>query len=44
MAVGITQAELQLEQKQTEQALATLKHLQNKQPEQPQVKQLLIDT
>lgn len=44
MAVGITQAELQLEQKQTEQALATLKHLQNKQPEQAQVKQLLIDT
>ena len=44
IAVGITQAELQLNQKQTEQALATLKHLQNKQPDQSQVKQLLLDT
>lgn len=44
MAVGITQAELQLSQDQTEQALATLKHLQHKQPEQIQVKQLLLDT
>ena len=44
IAVGITQAELQLNQKQTEQALATLKHLQNKQPNQTQVKQLLLDT
>ena len=44
VAVGITQAELQLDQKQTEQALATLKHLQNRQPEQSQVKQLLLDT
>jgi HemY protein len=44
LAVGITQAELQLSEQQTEQALATLKHLQNKQPEQNQVKQLLLET
>lgn len=44
LAVGITQAELQLSQQQTEQALATLSHLQNKQPEQSQVKQLLLNT
>jgi HemY protein len=44
VAVGITQAELQLSQDQTEQALATLKHLQHKQPDQIQVKQLLLDT
>ena len=44
LAVGITQAELQLNQQQTEQALATLTHLQNKQPEQTQVKQLLLNT
>lgn len=44
IAVGITQAELQLSQAQTEQALATLKHLQHKQPNQLQVKQLLMET
>ncbi len=44
IAVGLTQAELQLNQEQTEQALATLKHLQHKQPNQLQVKQLLLDT
>lgn len=44
IAVGITQAELQLRQKQTEQALATLNHLRNRQPEQIQVKQLLLNT
>ncbi|MBL1142117.1 MAG: heme biosynthesis protein HemY [Proteobacteria bacterium] len=44
IAVGITQAELQLSQDQTEQALATLKHLQHKQPGQIQVKQLLLNT
>ncbi|MCG8378324.1 MAG: heme biosynthesis protein HemY [Proteobacteria bacterium] len=44
VAVGITQAELQLNQQQTEQALATLKHLQHKQPEQNQVRQLLLST
>ena len=44
LAVGITQAELQLSEHQTEQALATLKHLQNNQPEQSQVKQLLLET
>jgi HemY protein len=44
LAVGITQAELQLSEHQTEQALATLKHLENEQPGQNQVKQLLLDT
>jgi len=44
LAVGITQAELQLSEQQTEQALATLKHLQTKQPNQNQVKQLLLET
>ncbi len=44
LIVGITQAELQLVQKQTEQALATLKHLQNRQPNQIQIKQLLLNT
>ncbi len=44
LAVGITQAELQLSEQQTEQALATLKHLENKQPNQNQVKQLLLET
>ncbi len=44
LAVGITQAELQLSEQQTEQALATLKHLQNKRPDQTQVKQLLLKT
>ncbi|MCZ6803778.1 MAG: hypothetical protein O7D86_07575 [Proteobacteria bacterium] len=44
LAVGLTQAELQLSQKQTEQALSTLKHLQHKQPDQNQVKQLLLST
>ena len=44
LAVGITQAELQLNQHQTEQALATLKHLQTKKPDQIQVKQLLLNT
>jgi HemY protein len=44
LAVGITQAELQLNQQQTEQALATLKHLHSKQPRQSQVKILLLNT
>ncbi|MEM7026691.1 MAG: heme biosynthesis protein HemY [Pseudomonadota bacterium] len=44
LAIGITQAELQLDQKQTEQALATLKHLQQSEPQQGQVKQLLLNT
>lgn len=44
MAIGITQAKLQLSQRQTEQALATLKDLQRQQPRQPQVKQLLLQT
>ena len=44
MAIGLTQAKLQLSQKQTEQALATLKDLQRQQPKQAQVKQLLLQT
>ena len=44
LAVGITQAELQLGQQQTEQALATLKHLHSKKPEQNQVRSLLLNT
>ena len=44
MAIGLTQARLQLSQRQTEQALATLKDLQRQQPGQPQVRQLLLQT
>ncbi len=44
LIVGITQAELQLSQKQTEQALATLKNLESNQPAPPQIKQLLLET
>ena len=44
LAIGITQAELQLDQQQTEQALATLKHLQQSEPQQGQVKHLLLNT
>ncbi len=44
LAVGITQAELQLNHQQNEQALATLKALHHKQPKQIQVKQLLMET
>lgn len=43
-AVGLTQAELQITQKQTEQALATLTHLHEQQPGQKQVKLLLLKT
>lgn len=37
IAIGLTQAELQLEQQQKEQALATLRHLQQLAPKHPQV-------
>ncbi|HSR63794.1 MAG TPA: heme biosynthesis HemY N-terminal domain-containing protein [Gammaproteobacteria bacterium] len=42
--VGLTQAELQLNHHQTEQALATLTHLQEKRPGQGQVKLMLLKT
>lgn len=44
VAVGLTQAELQLGHEQTEQALATLKHLHNENPNQVQIKQMLFET
>ena len=44
LAIGLTQAELQLNQKQTVQALATLNNLQEKWPEQLRAKQLLLET
>ena len=43
-AVGLTQAELQINQQQTELALATLTHLHEQQPQQKQVKLLLFKT
>lgn len=43
IAVGLTQAELQLKQNQLEQALATLRHLQQLAPKQPQVLQALAE-
>ncbi|MEX2517152.1 MAG: heme biosynthesis HemY N-terminal domain-containing protein [Gammaproteobacteria bacterium] len=42
--IGIAQAELQMNQHQTEQALATLKHLNDRQPDQAHVQQLLVQT
>lgn len=42
MAVGLTQAELQIENQQWEQALATLQHLQQLTPQQPHVLKLLM--
>ena len=44
LTIGLTQAELQLNQKQTVQALATLNNLQEKWPEQVRTKQLLLET
>ncbi len=44
IAIGITQAQLQLEQFQNEQALATLQRLHQKKPEQPFILQLLVET
>jgi len=44
IALGLTQAELQINQQQTELALATLTHLHEQQPAQKQVKVLLLKT
>ncbi len=44
IALGLTQAELQISQQQTELALATLTHLYEQQPEQKQVKVMLLKT
>ena len=44
LTIGLTQAELQLNQKQTVQALATLNNLHEKWPEQLRTKQLLLET
>lgn len=44
IAIGLTQAELQINEQQTEQALATLMHLNDQQPNQKQVKLLLLKT
>lgn len=41
LAIGLTQAELQLEKHQFEQAIATLNHLQQKSPRHPRVLKLL---
>jgi HemY protein len=43
IAPGLTQAELQLNQSQTEQAYATLKHLEEQTPERNQTRQLLLE-
>jgi len=42
IAVGLTQAELQLNQQQTEQALATLNNLHEKYPDHEQIKDMLL--
>lgn len=44
LAIGLTQAELQISEQQTEQALATLMHLREQQPNQKQVKLMLLKT
>ena len=44
IAIGLTQAELQINEQQTEQALATLMHLNDQQPNQKQVKLMLLKT
>jgi len=44
VAIGLVQAELQIKQQQTEQALATLKHLHDQKPKQDQVKKMLLHT
>ncbi|CAN5322661.1 heme biosynthesis protein HemY [soil metagenome] len=43
MAVGLTQAQLQIEQHQYELALATLRHLRELMPQNPQILKLLKD-
>lgn len=42
--IGIAQAELQMNQQQTEQALATLKHLYDRKPDQTHIQQMLVQT
>jgi HemY protein len=44
VAIGLVQAELQIKQNQTEQALATLTHLHDEKPKQDQVKKMLLHT
>lgn len=44
VAVGLTQAELQMNQNQTEQAYATLRHLASESPSQDQVKLMMLET
>lgn len=44
IVVGIAQAQLQMNQHQTEQALATLKHLYDRRPDQGHIKQMLVQT
>jgi HemY protein len=43
LAVGLTQAELQLNRRQDEQAYATLKHLDSRNPRHDQVKLLMLE-
>jgi len=43
IAVGLTQAELQLNQQQTEQAYATLRHLANEKPGEDQIKLMMLE-
>lgn len=44
VAVGLTQAELQRDQRQTEQAHATLRHLASREPNKDQIKLMLLET
>ncbi|HEY5703388.1 MAG TPA: heme biosynthesis HemY N-terminal domain-containing protein [Gammaproteobacteria bacterium] len=44
VAIGLTQAELQINQKQTEQALATLMNLHEQEPDHGRVKLMLLKT
>ncbi|MEX2523785.1 MAG: heme biosynthesis HemY N-terminal domain-containing protein [Gammaproteobacteria bacterium] len=44
VAVGLTQAELQMNQNQTEQAYATLRHLASESPSQDQIKLMMLET
>jgi HemY protein len=44
IVIGIVQAELQLNRRQTEQALATLKHLHDRDPGRRHVQELLLQT
>ncbi len=44
LAIGLVQAELQIKQNQTQQALATLSHLHKQEPKQDQVNKMLLHT